>query len=314
MKKLALITSLIVITACGRAKRPAAPIENAHSWLYQLQNAEPQLISETGFDMVVMDYSFNGHPDGEYSREDITTLLDRGIVPIAYLSIGEAEDYRFYWRDEWNNSPPSWLGSENPDWGGNYAVRYWDPEWQSIIFSYLRRIVSQGFSGIYLDRVDEFEYWADSSSPEDTVLSESEAAELMASFIMKIADSARAWTDSSFIIIPQNGERLIRFCGDELLPIVNGWAVEDMFYDGTARANEDETNERLGYLQEIINLNKPILSVDYVDDGTGYTGENKERIDDYIRLARMHNMIPYAALSDRELDTINIIDGIQPPH
>ena len=28
---------------------------------------------------------------------------------------------------------PSWLEDENPDWEGNYRVKYWEAEWQKII-------------------------------------------------------------------------------------------------------------------------------------------------------------------------------------
>ncbi|MEE8372615.1 MAG: endo alpha-1,4 polygalactosaminidase [Dehalococcoidia bacterium] len=84
---------------------------------------------------------------------------------IAYMSIGEAEDYRYYWQEEWGSSSPSWLAEENPDWTGNYKVRYWDPVWQRIIYreddSYLRKILDAGFDGVYLDIIDAFEYFED---------------------------------------------------------------------------------------------------------------------------------------------------------
>ncbi len=80
---------------------------------------------------------------------------------ICYMSIGEAEDYRWYWEGSWEQDPPSWLGPENPDWPGNYLVRYWDSGWQSIIYgnddAYLDRIMDAGFDGVYLDKIDSFE-------------------------------------------------------------------------------------------------------------------------------------------------------------
>jgi len=82
---------------------------------------------------------------------------------IAYMSIGEAEDYRYYWQPEWDSNPPSWLKGENPHWEGNYKVEYWDPLWQQIIFgtdsSYLDKILDAGFDGVYLDIIDAFEYF-----------------------------------------------------------------------------------------------------------------------------------------------------------
>ena len=51
---------------------------------------------------------------------------------IAYLSIGEAEDYRFYW----NKKKPNWIVKENENWEG----KYWSPEWKSIIKKYQKKI------------------------------------------------------------------------------------------------------------------------------------------------------------------------------
>ncbi|MBQ5572035.1 MAG: endo alpha-1,4 polygalactosaminidase, partial [Bacteroidales bacterium] len=78
---------------------------------------------------------------------------------IAYMSIGEAEDYRYYWQAEWKRGNPSWLDKENPKWKGNYKVKYWKSEWQEIIFDYLSRITNAGFDGVYLDIIDAFEYY-----------------------------------------------------------------------------------------------------------------------------------------------------------
>ena len=79
------------------------------------------------------------------------------------MSIGEAEDYRYYWQSEWNSNPPSWLDNEDPNWPGNYFVQYWNESWQNIIFgsdeSYLDKIINTGFDGVYLDIIDAFEYF-----------------------------------------------------------------------------------------------------------------------------------------------------------
>ena len=73
---------------------------------------------------------------------------------LAYMNIGEAEDYRFYWQDGWRPGNPTWLDAENPDWPGNYEVYHWDPGWQAIISAYTDRLLSAGFDGAYLDIID----------------------------------------------------------------------------------------------------------------------------------------------------------------
>jgi len=44
---------------------------------------------------------------------------------------------------------------ENPDWPGNY--KYWNPDWQTVIYGNLGKILAAGFDGVYLDLIDAFE-------------------------------------------------------------------------------------------------------------------------------------------------------------
>ncbi len=82
-------------------------------------------------------------------------------IVICYMSIGEAEDYRWYWKN-WNKYKPDFLEELNVEWEGNYKVRYWYPQWQEIICGtdgYLSKILNAGFDGVYLDIIDAFEYF-----------------------------------------------------------------------------------------------------------------------------------------------------------
>ncbi|MCD6501081.1 endo alpha-1,4 polygalactosaminidase [bacterium] len=159
-----------------------APIENENdSVITELSEAKnflylinPQLFStrqgfvdavgSTNYDLVIMDFFFNGE---EYTQEQINRLKEKNNggrrLLISYMSIGEAEDYRYYWQNDWRSNPPDWLEEENPNWAGNYKVAYWYSEWQDIIYgkgdSYLDRILAAGFDGVYLDIIDAFEYF-----------------------------------------------------------------------------------------------------------------------------------------------------------
>ncbi|MBK9106359.1 MAG: endo alpha-1,4 polygalactosaminidase [Saprospiraceae bacterium] len=124
-----------------------------------------QAVIASNYDLLVMDLFFE---DGiAFTAKEIDQLGHKANggsrMIICYMSIGEAEEYRYYWRAEWYTHKPSWLDAENPDWEGNFKVHYWDPEWQDIIFgndtSYLRKIVDAGFDGVYLDIIDAFEYY-----------------------------------------------------------------------------------------------------------------------------------------------------------
>jgi len=121
-------------------------------------------VSATDFDIIIMDLF---HNDYVYTSSQINELKVKknggNRLVICYMSIGEAEDYRFYWDSSWKTGNPTWLDRENPDWEGNYKVRYWEDDWQDIILtgddSYLGKILAAGFDGVYLDIIDGFEYF-----------------------------------------------------------------------------------------------------------------------------------------------------------
>ena len=74
---------------------------------------------------------------------------------------------------------------------------------------------------------------------------------------------------------------------------------------------EETARTRMKYLGLVTSKGKPVFSVDYGDDGAR-RGENMERIRHYRRKALQHGYLPYAALSDRQLDELNEIPGVQP--
>lgn len=167
----------------GIPSYPAAPyhsnlfdvlnIHGAENFLYLInpehyQNKTQYInaLSLTDFDLLIIDAYFH---DSLLTYTDIQTLGNKASggsrIVLAYMSIGEAENYRYYWKNDWNTAPPEWLGEENPDWPGNFRVEYWNPHWQDIIFgndsSYTKKIVDAGFDGVYLDIIDAFEYYED---------------------------------------------------------------------------------------------------------------------------------------------------------
>ena len=122
-------------------------------------------VTATNYDLIIMDLFFK---DGSaFSASEINELKSKANggkrLVISYMSIGEAENYRYYWQTSWQTNKPNWLDSENPKWAGNFEVKYWNPEWQSIIYgnenSYLKKILNAGFDGAYLDIIDAFEYY-----------------------------------------------------------------------------------------------------------------------------------------------------------
>ena len=153
-----------------------AALANAENFLYLLdpsafstKAAYLEALQGTDYDFIIMDLYYES-PDGtpvaltNLEVQSLKTKNNGGSrVVICYMSIGEAEDYRFYWKTEWENDAPEWLEAENPLWPGNYKVQYWEADWQAVIFggadAYLDIIIRAGFDGVYLDIIDAFEYF-----------------------------------------------------------------------------------------------------------------------------------------------------------
>ena len=135
-------------------------IDPAH---YASKQAMIDAICNTNYDLLIMDLFFNDNTAFTASEVESMRVKKNGgrRMMICYMSIGEAENYRYYWKDGWKTGNPSFIKTQNPEWKGNYKVAYWDKTWQNIIFgnddSYLKKILDAGFDGTYLDIIDAFE-------------------------------------------------------------------------------------------------------------------------------------------------------------
>ncbi|MBN2050145.1 MAG: endo alpha-1,4 polygalactosaminidase [Spirochaetales bacterium] len=132
---------------------------------YSTKTAFLQAAGGTDYDLVIMDlFDIAGEA---LTPTDLAAMRQKDgggtRLLICYMSIGEAEDYRYYWQDSWNRDQPEWIAAENPAWKGNYKVEYWNTDWQAIIYgstaAYLDRIIAAGFDGVYLDIIDAYEFF-----------------------------------------------------------------------------------------------------------------------------------------------------------
>ena len=252
---------LILSAVTSLAQRPHLSV---YAWTYQLQKIDINALSANkSFDLAVIDYSVDGTAGKKFSPSEIARIQQGGKKAIAYISIGEAEDYRSYWKPGWLSSPPSWLGPENPQWLHNYKVRFWYQEWQQIIFNYIKEIYDQGFDGIYCDIIDGYYYWRN-DKPE-----EPKADSLMMQFVLNIRDFIQTLGTRTFYIIPQNGESILHESNvsnelrKKFFDAIDAIGVEDVFFRGSKNENNAYNPEtsRFSNLQEFQdNGNKVLLS------------------------------------------------------
>lgn len=285
MKKTYLLLIIILTVVPVNSNAQSMTWDDVGAWVYLLQDISVDGIKNTNADLAVIDYSYDGGAESEIPLADINDMKagDHPKLIVSYMSIGEAEDYRFYWEESWTDSPPAWLGEENPDWKGNYKVHYWEEEWKQIIFkssnSYLDKIIDAGFDGIYLDIIDGYEYYEESHVT---------ARQDMIDFVIELADYARE-INPDFGIFPQNGDELLQ--DDDYLNIVTGIGSENTYFADTDEEQDTDDTEAIeANLDLLVENGKLALVVDYAT--------KQDNIDYMYETASSKDYIPYVTTID----------------
>jgi cysteinyl-tRNA synthetase, unknown class len=118
-------------------------------------------ITVTDFDVVLIDLFFN---EVELTSNEINRLKYKANgasrLVIAYMNIGSAEKFRYYWENNWGLHHPLWIKRKYEGYDDEFWVKFWKKEWQEIIYgndnSYTKKIIDAGFDGAYLDNVEAY--------------------------------------------------------------------------------------------------------------------------------------------------------------
>ncbi len=294
------------------------------TFAYLIQNVDTEVnmqeLRQSHYDMYILEpcVTEKGNSDFMISSliEDIryynqTTYFKDPII-LAYVDIGQAEDWRWYWKNQWRPGRPEWIVTVDPDdWEGCYPVAYWDPEWQDIVIygsngmSHLQVALQNGFDGIYMDWVEGFsDEYVIEKAEEDGI---DDTATAMFDFIEKIRQFARVespFADSEFLVVAQNAPDLYRQNPTRYESLLDAISLEGIWYDGTG--GFDDWNDPTGYniptnsiypgwTEEVLGyLNAmkgrlPIFCVEYAQD----MGEQSLATEVYMDLAPAHGFIAY---------------------
>lgn len=252
------------------------PLAHVKSWHYQLDKVDIDALGKRDVDMLVTDYAREGGKT-PLGPEDVARLKTKSDgsrrVVISYLSIGEAEEFRYYFDQAWKTSKPAWLERENCAWPKAWMVRFWDPGWRSLIVSgqdsYLKRIIAAGFDGVYLDRVDMWEHTAPLNP---------NAQAAMMDFVAELAAEARK-LKPGFIIIAQNAEDLL--VNRRYRRTIDAVAKEELFYSKTGTGDRNQPADisaALKFLDQLRWQWKPIFPVEYLRSAEAIAAARSEAV------------------------------------
>ena len=149
------------VTQLKDAKNFLALLNPEH---FKTREAYIAALVATNYDLLIVDLYYDDRPLSPAETERLKHKANGGCrILLSYMSVGEAADYRPYWREEWNAERPHWLAEPNPEWPGSYKARYWTKEWKEILYgspdAYLDKIIDAGFDGAFLDVMDAWQYF-----------------------------------------------------------------------------------------------------------------------------------------------------------
>lgn len=210
------------------------------NWFYHLgfepSNTILQQMVDSSYDMIVMEPIFTDVENTSFDIQGHLNNLHNAPHPkltVAYIDIGQAEDWRTYWQTGWGIGNPSWIVANDPDgWVGNYPVAYWNSQWKDIWLNpttgYLKKIIDAGFDGIYLD-------WIEAYSDDNVITAAYDDGVNPQVEMITFIQEMRTLTQSlspGFIIIGQNAAELVE--DDSYVAVIDAIAQEQTWFDGSS--------------------------------------------------------------------------------
>jgi cysteinyl-tRNA synthetase, unknown class len=283
-------------------------LKEVEFWAIQLQKLETEgavdTLASSPYDMLVLEPTRTDWAN-EKTRDFNTAEMVKRLknsrasdgyhrkLVIAYVNIGEAESWRWYWK--WSHDlvddeslPPDWpsfiIGIDPDGWDGNYPVAYWDSTWKSILItgqgqssspygdynSTLDEVLKDGFDGIYMDWVSGFN---DGDVINRASLDGVDPAKEMINLIREIRSYCRQ-RNPGFLVIQQNASELHR-SQSEIFNLVDAVSQEAVWYDGSAYGDWNAvdagdipndpgvTEKYLNNLSEWQQAGKPVFNIEY---------------------------------------------------
>ncbi len=352
-KYISLLCVLCVLCGLSLTGTDPLPLSSVRYWAYQLQNLDlsgaVNEIVNSRYDLVVIEPTVTCNY--EFAARDMVSRIKaskasdgvhRKLV-IAYIDIGEAEEWRWYWdghttyeekglcKNSYVNAIQTWapfVVACDPDgWAGNYPVAFWDKDWKDIVIhgtslgshlnlyfdSMLDEVIQDGFDGVYLDWVEAWEMTAVQNRAQNEGKNPGQE---MLNFIKEIRNYGKQY-NPGFIVIQQNSSELINEVGANALKnAVDAIGQEGVWWDGIGGNDDWQDPEGYDYpscctdyylsrLRKYKAAGFPVFVIDYA----------VQKTDEVYQKAETEGFIAYATRRSlsRLTTTPPDFDDIHPP-
>lgn len=133
--------TLRLLVLCVLALFPLSAHAQERWVVYYTNTLKPEKFQS--FDLIVFD---------SHSHPPIAPLKAQGKTLLGYISLGEAESYRPYFKELQDKKI---FVKQNTRWKGHHIIDVRNPEWTNYAIEHLiPAILDQGFDGIMIDTID----------------------------------------------------------------------------------------------------------------------------------------------------------------
>lgn len=248
-----------------------APIGAPGDWAVYYADRKPAK-AFFGYDLVVFDS--HHHPR-------LRPLKERGQTVLGYLSVGEVEKHRPWFRAV---REQGLLLEENPNWPGSYFVDVRDPRWRArVIEELIPRLVREGFDGVFLDTLDNPLY-LEERDPGRFEGMTTAAADLVRG-IRRHYPYLEIMVNRAYDLLPRVAEDIDRVLGES---VYSDYDFEDETYQRVADKAYRRQVERL----QALHAEYPHLEVHTLDY---WYPEDPGKIAEIYAVQRSHGFRPYVA-------------------
>ncbi|WP_457614430.1 endo alpha-1,4 polygalactosaminidase [Methanopyrus sp.] len=115
------------------------------------QNVDLRTILEKRPRVLVVD-PYCGPGDQPWTEDELRTLREHGVKPVAYLSLAEVGEHQ---TDLYRLArEKGLLGCPDPEWPGDHAVKFWEDAWLNALRDKFKELRNLGYEGVFIDVVD----------------------------------------------------------------------------------------------------------------------------------------------------------------
>ncbi|MFH0919156.1 MAG: endo alpha-1,4 polygalactosaminidase [Fibrobacterota bacterium] len=245
---LLLLTGLL-LSGCAFFRNSHKPLR-IQRWACYYGSDSTLLSQLPRYDLVVVE------PD----HAGVKPPADAKTLYAAYLSIGEAEKFRWYWSEV--ERMDGVVLYQNGNWKDDWFVDIRKAAWQDFLITrVIPKIIDQGYRGLFFDTIDS-PLFLEADDPRKF----SGSADAVTAFVKRVRE-----TFPDLILISNNGLAIL----NRIAPYVNALTVESLnttfrFSDKQyLRTPSELRNQRLQWLANAAETlrGKPVLVIDYMAPG-----------------------------------------------